>query len=598
MDLGSNRGVKTSQWFSNEILRMEDINFVGESSYQNFTDLLAILAEQGVASGSTPDLVIAGCLLEHNNLLTCDLRTGAVVSFTGYYIASDGTWGFQASAGDLFGVYIFEDTSVAFDAGGAQDRIDIVEVRPIQEDYNAQSRQFKDPVTGAVTSAVVKTRTHYGFEFQIKKGTEGGSPSAPTHTAGWIKLAEVEVDAAASSIVQGDIKDVRESAGWTTEASHTLYKLIHEFGIGDNEIKDRHIGDDEIKDGHIDWGTGAGQVGAVDLPIADAGTRITATEVENALQEIVGAGRTTETIKANAADLAKRIKDSVVDLETLQDISETILGVLRYVKAEGNLWVYQNNWIPLLGLYGNTIFRVIADGNWDTITIWDENTAPSGIETAIILNNTVEMTGNETIGSLVLAGNGNFALPGGDINLFVNGALCIFENDQSWGVNIITLNLSCTAADITEIMGVGTVLPPLVLASGSTAKGMVLIGDLKVADDGANESFTLTTGKAINRRFDFYAQSILIAAGQVYIGGDAGSGKGWIKIYGGGAGYTITSTTENMGNMWLQDNGTVLTMQDNLTVEDLTLDVGTTLDKNGFALTVNGTTINNGTILD
>ncbi|MEE8597906.1 MAG: hypothetical protein V3S69_00010, partial [Dehalococcoidales bacterium] len=38
---------------------------------------------------------------------------------------------------------------------------------------------------------------------------------------------------------------------------------------------------------------------AVDVPIADAGARYTGTEVEAALQEIAGAGRTTETVKAN-----------------------------------------------------------------------------------------------------------------------------------------------------------------------------------------------------------------------------------------------------------------------------------------------------------
>lgn len=42
-----------------------------------------------------------------------------------------------------------------------------------------------------------------------------------------------------------------------------------------------------IKDSMIDFGTGASQVSAVDLPIADAANVITATEVEGALQEIV-----------------------------------------------------------------------------------------------------------------------------------------------------------------------------------------------------------------------------------------------------------------------------------------------------------------------
>ena len=45
-------------------------------------------------------------------------------------------------------------------------------------------------------------------------------------------------------------------------------------------------GTDIIDDTHINWGTGAGQVSAVDIPIADSGAIITATDVEAALQEI------------------------------------------------------------------------------------------------------------------------------------------------------------------------------------------------------------------------------------------------------------------------------------------------------------------------
>ena len=40
-----------------------------------------------------------------------------------------------------------------------------------------------------------------------------------------------------------------------------------------------------VDDTHIDWGVGANQVSAVDIPIADGGVIITATEVEGALQE-------------------------------------------------------------------------------------------------------------------------------------------------------------------------------------------------------------------------------------------------------------------------------------------------------------------------
>lgn len=46
---------------------------------------------------------------------------------------------------------------------------------------------------------------------------------------------------------------------------------------------------DSIKDTHIDWGTGAEQVSAVDIPIADAGTYFTTDNVEAALQQLAAA---------------------------------------------------------------------------------------------------------------------------------------------------------------------------------------------------------------------------------------------------------------------------------------------------------------------
>ena len=47
---------------------------------------------------------------------------------------------------------------------------------------------------------------------------------------------------------------------------------------------------DGINDTHIDFGTGVNQVSAEDLPIADAGSIITATNVEGALQELAASG--------------------------------------------------------------------------------------------------------------------------------------------------------------------------------------------------------------------------------------------------------------------------------------------------------------------
>ncbi len=59
-----------------------------------------------------------------------------------------------------------------------------------------------------------------------------------------------------------------------------------------------------------------GTVAAADVPIVDAGGRYTAGEAEAALQEIAGAGRTTQTVKENA--------DAIIDLAGAGRTTETV----------------------------------------------------------------------------------------------------------------------------------------------------------------------------------------------------------------------------------------------------------------------------------
>jgi len=53
-----------------------------------------------------------------------------------------------------------------------------------------------------------------------------------------------------------------------------------------DEVFTLTVGSDQIKDTMIDWGTGANQVSAVDVPIADSDSYYTGTEVETALSEV------------------------------------------------------------------------------------------------------------------------------------------------------------------------------------------------------------------------------------------------------------------------------------------------------------------------
>ena len=229
MKLQDGRGVEAPRWAATEIVASDDLNFVSLMTYQNVTDLLAILAEQGKATGSTKDLIVSGLLLEWTSGMGCSLRAGAAVSYSGAYLAG-GVWGFVATAGNVFSIVVGQDASVIPDVGATGDRYDTIQIRPSYIPYDSKSRNYKDPITGIITSALTLTKLEFGVEVGILKGTPGAGV-APTHTAGWIKIAEVLVHVADTVIDQTHIKDVRDSSTWTTEAGSTIYSKVHSYGV-------------------------------------------------------------------------------------------------------------------------------------------------------------------------------------------------------------------------------------------------------------------------------------------------------------------------------------------------------------------------------
>ena len=72
--------------------------------------------------------------------------------------------------------------------------------------------------------------------------------------------------------------------GGTITAGSSNVTITNAAGNIDGEI----IANDTIDEDSIDWGTGAGQISAADMLIADAGGYTTETQVEGALQEIYG----------------------------------------------------------------------------------------------------------------------------------------------------------------------------------------------------------------------------------------------------------------------------------------------------------------------
>ena len=100
-------------------------------------------------------------------------------------------------------------------------RRDIVEIRRLEFETTLANRQFKNAGTGAISTSPINTETEYNIEVKVVAGSPGGS--APSVEAGWIKIAEVLIPAASSTVVNANIFNVNSVAtglsntSWTTD---------------------------------------------------------------------------------------------------------------------------------------------------------------------------------------------------------------------------------------------------------------------------------------------------------------------------------------------------------------------------------------------
>ena len=154
-------------------------------------------------------------------------------------------------------------------------RIDIIEVKGDWETYDEQQRAFNDPDTDTQTYQYVKTKKLMKPVYQIKQGTEGGSV-APEVDEGWVKLAEVVIQANANSLTEDDIKNItsdiagENNIGWTTEADIT-YNIGYISDVN-ARFREQHNSDGTHKANVInavslDIGTGTNQINGNILPV-------------------------------------------------------------------------------------------------------------------------------------------------------------------------------------------------------------------------------------------------------------------------------------------------------------------------------------------
>ena len=222
MRFADGRGYQTLRWVPNVMLRADDISTIGQDAYTNLAATLSAVV--GGIRGEDHDVILTGMSLTHTTNLTAELSPGIAVSYSGRYM-TEGAWGFVASPGDVFAVAVGETQNVGFVPGGAASRIDTVEIRPVLIDFKSRFRDFKDPVTGLLSTAPHDTKREYGYEFVVHEGTEGAGV-APDVTPGWVKIAEVVVAASATSLSQDNFYNADRSHLWTTDTRATVWTLV------------------------------------------------------------------------------------------------------------------------------------------------------------------------------------------------------------------------------------------------------------------------------------------------------------------------------------------------------------------------------------
>ncbi len=249
-----------SRYDVNEMSKNVDFIHSETREIENLSTLLEYLLKP-----SSKDMIISGGTVRERSTPSMNVDIDPILAF----IKSSGKF---IQAGSILG-------PVSIANGGAQDRLDTLEVRYKETTFDTQQRAYKDPATGDISYQDFDTKARYEMEAQVIQGTEGAGV-APNHTAGWIKLAEIFVEAGENvSILDADIKnctagkDGETTANWTAETDATfrlesLSDVKTKFRAKHKEDGDH--GDDVVKDQHVDWGTGAEQVDGDLIPIGTA----------------------------------------------------------------------------------------------------------------------------------------------------------------------------------------------------------------------------------------------------------------------------------------------------------------------------------------
>jgi len=177
---------------------------------------------------------------------------------------------------------------------------------------------------------------------QIEEGSPSASPVAPLYKNRKV-IAQIERGASRTSIIGPEIRTVNVTRQgsisaadypiadvggyYVTKTIEAALQQVYAHLVSLLDGTGTAIAAGLVKDFSIDWGTGANQVSAGDMPILDTAGLITATDVENAFAELAGAGRTTQSLKSIYDALQTDISNLVTTNSNLSTHIAKDLGV-------------------------------------------------------------------------------------------------------------------------------------------------------------------------------------------------------------------------------------------------------------------------------
>jgi hypothetical protein len=240
---------------ANEIVKAVDFTFANDQAIKNIA-----VAMKGILANGALDLVIGGAVSPY--------ASGGMNVTIDPIFAHCGQSGFDVVDTEM-------NQPVSVEAADVNlDRIDIIQVRGIEEGYDYQNRKYRDPETGIRTTHEVATKKRIKLDIMVKRGTNG-SVAAPLADTGYVKLAEISVPAGTVSITAENIKNITArfalapNTAWTNEPARTfnpgyLTDIVGKF-LADHTETGVHK-PNVIKAAMIKFGNGEGDVNGAGIP--------------------------------------------------------------------------------------------------------------------------------------------------------------------------------------------------------------------------------------------------------------------------------------------------------------------------------------------